>query len=96
MAFPSLARGGLAPQRVRRIYLFWSDGPAVWVDVSATLDRKIRALAAHASQIKDPTGLEERLRKNAAELGAQIGVEFAEALRLVVIDEDEEEGPIEE
>jgi LmbE family N-acetylglucosaminyl deacetylase len=96
MAFPALVRNGLAPHRVRRLYLFWSDRPDVWVDVSATLDRKIRALAAHVSQIRDPAGMAERLLRSAADLGTAIGVPAAEALRLIVIDEDEEEGPTED
>ncbi len=96
MAFPGLARGGLAAHRVRRLYLFWPDRPDVWVDVSATLDRRIRALGAHASQIKDPAAMETRLRHSATETGRMIGAEYAEALRLVVIDEDEEEGPASE
>jgi LmbE family N-acetylglucosaminyl deacetylase len=93
MAFPSLARSGLAPHRVRRIYLFWSERSNTWVDVSATLERKIRALLAHASQIHDPDGLTDRIRSWAAEEGASIGTRAAEALRLVLIDDDEVEGP---
>src|SRR5262245_60265861 len=54
MAFPWLARSGLAAHNVRRVYLFWPNQPDVWVDVSTTLDRKIDALRAHASQIKHP------------------------------------------
>jgi LmbE family N-acetylglucosaminyl deacetylase len=96
MAFPWLVRGGLAPQRVRRIYLFWSNTPDVWVDVSATFERRVSALRAHASQIRDPAGLEERLRGSAAELGAVIGAEAAEAFRVAIIDQDEDEGPSEE
>jgi LmbE family N-acetylglucosaminyl deacetylase len=91
MAFPWLARGGLELHKVRRLYLFWSDQPNVWVDVSATLDRKIDALRAHASQIHDPEGLATRIREWAAEEGAPIGASAAEALRLVVIDDDEED-----
>ena len=87
------ARDGLAPHRVRRLYLFWSNQPTVWVDVSATLDLKLAALAAHASQIHDPAGLGERIRAWAAEEGAAIGATAAEALRAVVIDDDEDEGP---
>lgn len=92
MAFPSLARAGLAAHRVRRLYLFWSNQPNAWVDVSTTVERKIEALRAHASQIRDPAGLTERIRTWAAEEGVAIGVAAAEALRLVVIDDDEEEG----
>jgi LmbE family N-acetylglucosaminyl deacetylase len=94
MAFPSLARGGLAAHRVRRLYLFWSNAPTVWIDVSATLDRKLAALREHRSQITDPERLETWIRRWAAEEGEWIGVEGAEALRVVVIDEDDEvEGP---
>jgi len=91
MAFPSLARDGLAAHEVRRLYLFWSNRPDAWVDVSATLQRKLDALAEHRSQIRDPEGLATRIRAWAAEEGEPIGVAAAEALRLIVIDEDEDE-----
>ncbi len=93
MAFPWLARSGLGPHRVHRLYLFWSDRSDVWIDVSGTLDRKLAALAAHASQIQDGAALDGRIRDWAAEEGQRIGVAAAEALRLVVIDDDEDEGP---
>jgi LmbE family N-acetylglucosaminyl deacetylase len=96
MAFPALARSGLAAHNVRRMYLFWPNEPNVHIDISATLDRKIAALAAHASQIKEPAKLDERIRAWAAEEGEAIGVAAAEALRLVVIDDDEDEGPVHE
>ena len=93
MAFPWLAKSGLAAHRVRRVYLFWSERADAWVDVTATIGRKIDALRAHASQIHEPEALEQRIRDWAAEEGQAIGVEAAEALRLVVIDDDEDEGP---
>ena len=93
MAFPHLARAGLAKHNVRRLYLFWSERPTVWVDISTTVDRKLAALRCHASQIKDMAGLEERVRHWAGEEGARIGAAAAEALRVVVIDDDEDEAP---
>ena len=60
MAFPHLARTGLALQRVRRIYLFWPNEPDTWIDMSATLDRKVARCAQHASQLKRPEDLEDR------------------------------------
>ena len=33
MAFPGLARAGLAAHAVRRLYLFWPNAPTAWVDV---------------------------------------------------------------
>lgn len=89
MAFPWLARAGLAGHRVRRLYLFWSNLPDAWVDVTATLDRKFDALRAHASQIEDLDALFDRVRERSAEAGANIGVAAAEAFRVIVIDEDE-------
>jgi len=93
MAFPWLAKSGLEAHRVRRVYLFWSERADVWVDVTTTVGRKIDALRAHASQIHEPEALEQRIRDWAKEEGATIGVEAAEALRLIVIDDDEDDGP---
>src|SRR4051812_392240 len=93
MAFPWLVREGLEIHKVRRVYLFLPNDPNVRVDVAPTLDRKLAALEAHASQIKDPASLARRIREWAAEEGEAIGVSAAEALRLVIIDEDEDEGP---
>lgn len=90
MAFPWLARDGLAPHIVRRLYLFWSNQPSAWVDVTATIDRKIAALRAHPSQIRHPDQLESRIREWATEEGRRIGVPAGEALRVIVIEEDEE------
>ena len=93
MAFPWLARDGLEPWTVRRLYLCWSNHPTAWVDVTATLERKLAALRAHASQIREPESLEARIREWAREEGEPIGVEAAEALRVIVIEDDEDEGP---
>jgi len=92
MAFPWLAKSGLAAHRVRRLYLCWSNAPNVYVDVSATVERKIGALRAHASQLKDFERVESWIREWSAEEGKAIGVPAGEALRLIVIDEDEVEG----
>jgi len=88
MAFPWLARNGLAAHPVRRLYLFWSNHASVRVDISTTLDRKLAALREHRSQIQEPDRLEERIRAWAAEEGAPSGLAAAESLRLIVIDDD--------
>ena len=93
MAFPWLARSGLDKHVVRRLYLFWSNQPTAHVDVTATIGRKVDALRAHASQIHEPEKLDARMREWAKESGTVIGVEAAEAFRVVVIEDDEEEGP---
>ncbi len=88
MAFPSLHRAGLPAHKVRRLYLMWSNQPGVWIDVSATAERKIEALRAHSSQLHDPEAVFARARGRLAENGALIGVAAAEAYRLVVLDPD--------
>jgi LmbE family N-acetylglucosaminyl deacetylase len=93
MAFPALARAGLLAHAVRRLYLFWPNAPTAWVDVTASADRKIDALRCHASQIVDPDGMAERIRAWLAEEGEPVGVAAAEAFRVIVIDDDPDEGP---
>ncbi len=88
LSFPWLARDGLLPHKVARLYLFWSNRPTVAVDTSATVGRKLEALLAHASQIRDRESFEERIRTWAREEGEAIGVAAAEAFRVIVIEED--------
>jgi LmbE family N-acetylglucosaminyl deacetylase len=68
---------------VARVYLFWTDKATAWVDVSDTMDIKIAALREHASQLRKPEELEERIRSWAAEEGAVHGVAAAESFRIV-------------
>jgi LmbE family N-acetylglucosaminyl deacetylase len=97
MAFPALARAGLAPHKVRRLYLFWPNDPNAWVDVSATVGRKVDALLAHASQLRDVERVRGWIESSTREEGAEIGATAGEAFRVIVIDEDEDgdeaEGP---
>jgi LmbE family N-acetylglucosaminyl deacetylase len=93
MAFPWLAREGLASHNVRRLYLFWSNEPTVRVDVTDSIDRKIAALREHASQIKEPDKIDGWIRESAGEHGKRIGTAAAEGFRLIVIDEDADEAP---
>ncbi len=93
MAFPWLTREGLAKHVVRRLYLFWSNQPTARIDVTATIDRKIAALRAHESQLRDPERVERWIRGWAEDEGKAIGSTAAEALRVIVIEDDESEGP---
>ena len=90
MAFPWLARDGLEPHTVRRLYLFWSNHATAWIDVSTTIERKIAALREHPSQLLHPEKLEPRIRDWAKEEGEPLGVQAAEAFRVIVIEEDDE------
>ena len=85
MAFPHLVTTeGLEPHSVSRLYLFWTAQPASdLVDVSETLGVKIAALRQHASQMRRPDELEERIRAWAREAGEALGLEAAEAFTVV-------------
>jgi LmbE family N-acetylglucosaminyl deacetylase len=84
MAFPHLVlQEGLEPHSVPLVYLFFTNNPNAWVDVSDTIDVKIEALRAHASQLRKPEELEEMLRGWSREDGARIGVDAAESFRVL-------------
>lgn len=91
MAFPALTRAGLPKHVVRRLYLFWTERPDAWIDVTAGLERKLAALGAHASQIHDPERLAERVRRWAAEEGQVIGTAAADVFRTIIIEADDDE-----
>jgi len=62
MYFTELLREGLEPHQVKEVYIAGSEHPDAVIDVTETFDLKIRAIREHKSQIKDPDGLEERMR----------------------------------
>jgi LmbE family N-acetylglucosaminyl deacetylase len=77
--FPELLDEGLAPHKVREIYVMGAPELNHVVDISATFDQKLAALRAHASQLGARWAeLEPRLRQWAGELGSQYGFEYAE------------------
>ena len=78
-SFPEHRAEGLAPHAVPQVWLFASAAPRAWVDISATLERKIAARLAHASQTADPDALRSGWRERAARIGAPVGLACAEA-----------------
>src|SRR4030042_286229 len=54
---------GLAPHKVRQVYVAMPQTANTVIDVSATVERKIAALREHRSQIPDQAGLEARIRE---------------------------------
>jgi LmbE family N-acetylglucosaminyl deacetylase len=76
---PSLAAEGLPAHRPHTVLLFGTDTPDELVDVTATMDAKLAALRAHASQIADHEDLQRRIRTWNAAIGADAGLAYAEA-----------------
>ena len=83
--FPEQITGeGLSPHAIVEAWLFSSDTPDYYVDISATLDTKIAARLAHASQTSDPAALAESWRRRARETGQLGGLPYAEAFKRVM------------
>ena len=86
MAFPQHLQEGLEPHRVRELYLFRSDSPDTFIDITDTFEAKMDSLYCHASQMSRPREQrDERARKQAAEVGKEIGVALAEGFKKIEI-----------
>lgn len=91
--FPELLDEGLEPHDVSVVYLYGAAEPDTWVDITETIDVKIRALSEHRSQVGNDLGaLEKRVRDWAAQTAAGHPVQpglgpmrYAEAFRCMIL-----------
>jgi LmbE family N-acetylglucosaminyl deacetylase len=86
MAFPELVEQGLEPHKVKEVHMMWWEDPALVVDISETMDLKLKALACHVSQIKDMAAVEKRVRERGAQLGQPKGYAYAETFDTIVME----------
>jgi LmbE family N-acetylglucosaminyl deacetylase len=83
-ASPLYFPGAGPPHQVSTVLLSGSLEPNAWVDISATLDAKVRAVSCHESQLIDANDwFASALRDGAEQAGSRAGVSFAEAFRRV-------------
>jgi LmbE family N-acetylglucosaminyl deacetylase len=85
--FPELLAEGYEPHQVKEVYITGTEKPNTYVDISATLDRKIEALRCHKSQL-DP-GEGQWVREWAAETGKAVDLAYAEAFRVMKLVNEE-------
>jgi LmbE family N-acetylglucosaminyl deacetylase len=91
LMFPELLDEGFEPFEVPNLWLA-SNEPDTFVDISDTIDVKLKALAQHVSQLGED--VESRVRERAQEIGEQGGHAYAEAFKAFrFVDDDEEEEP---
>ena len=84
LTFPEQIRDeGLQAHTVPEAWLFATEVPDRWVDIASTLPQKIAARLAHTSQHTDPQELERNWLRRAREVGAAVGLEAAEAFKMV-------------
>jgi LmbE family N-acetylglucosaminyl deacetylase len=84
MAFPELLPE-FEPHKVAEIYVMSWESPQLVVDISDTMDLKLKALTCHVSQVGNFKGVDERVRQRSAELGAPKGYAYAETFDRVVM-----------
>jgi len=79
LAFPELLPE-YEPHRVGEVYIVkWQEEDhQLVVDISETMDAKLRAIACHRSQFPDFPAMEARVRKRGAALGRPHGYAYAE------------------
>ena len=89
LMFPELLAEGLEPFEVPNLWL-GSNEPDTHIDITDTIDLKVKSLAQHVSQ--NGADAEDRVRERARELGADAGHTYAEAFKTFrFVDDDEEE-----
>lgn len=76
---------GLRPHAVPEVWLFSSDAPDFYVNITDGLTEKIAARLAHASQTSDPEALAAAWRRRAEETGRQGGLPLAEAFKRLTL-----------
>lgn len=76
LTFPEQIRQGLMPHKVKTLYLTSFDKPTEIINISDSIDLKLKALKAHKSQINNAAIV--RVRKWAKLLGEKRGYRFAE------------------
>ena len=79
--YPDQLAAGLAPHRVGEILLIMSDHLDHVVDVTATFERKVRAVQAHATQFAGRHDFGEFLRQWAERVGRPHGIGIAEGFK---------------
>jgi LmbE family N-acetylglucosaminyl deacetylase len=90
LVFPELADEGLSPHAVAQVYVWGSTDPNLWVDISETLERKIKALRQHKSQMGDWDPA-EMITQWARERGEEREMAYAEVFRRMVLERGHEE-----
>ena len=83
--YPDQLAQGLRPCRVKEAYLFGTESPDFWVDISETIDLKLKAVRCHESQGLGAQWVQDRVRNRASEMGKAKGYTFGEAFKKIIM-----------
>jgi LmbE family N-acetylglucosaminyl deacetylase len=73
------------PHTVREVYLIQWEQPRLVIDITDTMNLKLKAVICHASQVGDVKAVEARVRQRAAALGQAKGYPYAEGFDHIVL-----------
>lgn len=85
LSLPELFADGFEPHKVSTVLLINFNQSNFIVDVSDTIDLKMAALEAHASQMPDLQKTQNMMRDVAAQIGATSGYDFGESFMRIDI-----------
>jgi len=90
LMFADLLTEGYEPHDPNRLYIHGTDKADTWVDISETLDVKIKALQQHVSQVPVDE-VEKWMTEWAEEDAKDKDMKYAESYKVMIIKKDEEE-----
>ncbi|MGM0689721.1 MAG: PIG-L deacetylase family protein [Bacillota bacterium] len=87
LSYPDLLEEGLQPHKVKEIFLWASEDPNYYSDITDTFDLKLAALRCHESQVSGHhfPSIEQWLRQRAEDAARDRDFELAEAFHRVEI-----------
>jgi len=76
---------GLEPHKTPTVMFWGTEQADIFIDISETVDAKVRAVQAHKSQIngRDQSEIEDFIKRSAREAAGDSGLDFAEAFRKI-------------
>ena len=84
-AFRELLAEGLEAWRVKEVWIpTWGAGD-FFVDITSTVERKLKALGRHHSQVKNWEKWDENLRQRMREIGEKGGYQYAEGFKRIKV-----------
>lgn len=78
---PAMNAVGLEAFAPAELYLWGTDAPDYFEDITATIDRKVEAVAQHESQLRQMPDWQDRVRQWAAATGREAGHQYAEGFK---------------
>ena len=87
--FTDLLSAGYEPHDVKRLYVHGTDKSNTWIDITDTIDLKIKALQQHVSQI-NPEEVGKWMLEWAEEEAKEKEMKYAESYKVMILKRDEE------